>query len=76
MNCQLVDRGNAIEFANGRGFGHGVGLCQWGAQAKAARGWTAKQILSFYYPAQRFTAWTELGEEQRNPSSESGTRNT
>lgn len=50
MNCDFVDRGRAIEFRNGRGFGHGVGLCQWGAQGKARKGWTAERILQFYYP--------------------------
>jgi stage II sporulation protein D len=50
MNCEIVDAGDAIEFRNGKGFGHGVGLCQWGAQGKAQRGWTSRQILSFYYP--------------------------
>jgi stage II sporulation protein D len=33
----------------GRGWGHGVGMVQWGAYGKAARGWSAEQILSFYY---------------------------
>ncbi len=50
MNCRIVDVGGAIEFADGRGFGHGVGLCQWGAQGKADRGWKAEEILKFYYP--------------------------
>jgi stage II sporulation protein D len=50
MNCDVVDTGGAIEFRDGRGFGHGVGLCQWGAQAKARNGWSAEQILAFYYP--------------------------
>jgi stage II sporulation protein D len=50
MNCDIVDAGGAIEFRNGCGFGHGVGLCQWGAQGKATRGWTADQILNAYYP--------------------------
>ena len=50
MNCDIVDRGGSIEFANGRGFGHGVGLCQWGAQGKALQGWTAERILEAYYP--------------------------
>lgn len=50
MNCTIRDRGEAIEFADGRGFGHGVGLCQWGAQGKAKKGWSAEQILAFYYP--------------------------
>ncbi|MDR2887851.1 MAG: SpoIID/LytB domain-containing protein [Bacteroidales bacterium] len=33
----------------GRGYGHGVGLCQEGAMQMAARGKTASQIISFYY---------------------------
>jgi stage II sporulation protein D len=33
----------------GRGWGHGVGMVQWGAYGKARRGWTASQILAFYY---------------------------
>ena len=34
----------------GRGLGHGVGLCQWGAQEMAQRGKDYKAILSHYYP--------------------------
>lgn len=34
----------------GGGWGHGVGLCQWGMKALAERGWTADQIISYYYP--------------------------
>lgn len=33
----------------GRGFGHGLGLSQWGAKALAASGWNCLQILSHYY---------------------------
>jgi len=50
MNCRLRDVGDAVEFYDGRGFGHGVGLSQWGAQEKAQLGWTAEEILEFYYP--------------------------
>jgi len=53
MNCQLRDLGDRVEFFDGRGFGHGVGLCQWGAQGKAQRGWGAEEILGFYYPGAR-----------------------
>jgi stage II sporulation protein D len=35
---------------SGRGYGHGVGLCQWGAKGMAEQGHTARQILEFYYP--------------------------
>ncbi|MFM7683669.1 MAG: SpoIID/LytB domain-containing protein [Bacteroidota bacterium] len=34
----------------GRGFGHGVGLCQEGAMGMAKYGYNFEQILSFYYP--------------------------
>lgn len=34
----------------GRGFGHGVGLCQWGAIALSKMGWSFNEILDHYYP--------------------------
>ncbi len=35
---------------SGRGSGHGVGLCQWGAEEMAKRGYDFKSILLHYYP--------------------------
>ena len=37
----------------GRGFGHGHGLSQYGAQGAARQGRTAMQIVRFYYPHTR-----------------------
>ena len=34
----------------GRGWGHGVGLCQIGAAVMATQGYTYRQILQHYYP--------------------------
>ena len=34
----------------GKGYGHGVGLCQWGAINQSINGRDYKQILSFYFP--------------------------
>jgi stage II sporulation protein D len=34
----------------GKGFGHGVGLCQWGAIALSRKGWNFKDILNHYFP--------------------------
>jgi stage II sporulation protein D len=34
----------------GFGWGHGVGLCQWGAYFMAKQGYTVEQILRYYYP--------------------------
>jgi SpoIID/LytB domain protein len=39
--------GQAI--VNGRGWGHGVGMVQWGAYGKARLGWSADRILGYYY---------------------------
>ncbi len=50
-----------IEFSGGRviargsGFGHGIGLCQMGALARAQAGQSCAQILAAYYPG------TEIG---------------
>jgi SpoIID/LytB domain protein len=35
---------------SGRGWGHGVGMAQWGAYGFAQQGWTYDEILSHYYP--------------------------
>ena len=40
----------------GKGWGHGVGLCQVGAYGMAFRGWTAEQILKRYYSGIEITA--------------------
>lgn len=34
----------------GLGWGHGVGLCQWGAYFMDKKGYTYKDILKYYYP--------------------------
>jgi SpoIID/LytB domain protein len=33
----------------GAGWGHGVGMCQRGAQNRALAGWNARQIIQFYF---------------------------
>jgi stage II sporulation protein D len=37
----------------GQGFGHGLGLCQIGANGMARRGFDYRQILAHYYPGTR-----------------------
>lgn len=44
---------DGLVFEDGRGFGHGVGLCQCGAQGLARQGRNYSEILSFYYPGSR-----------------------
>jgi stage II sporulation protein D len=47
---EIRDAGPSLLLVNGRGYGHGIGMSQWGAQALAASGRSYKQILGFYYP--------------------------
>jgi stage II sporulation protein D (peptidoglycan lytic transglycosylase) len=45
------DRGARTLAVQGNGRGHGVGLCQWGAHGMGARGASATDIVSFYFPS-------------------------
>jgi len=51
--CQIVKWGEKWVFLSGRGWGHGVGMCQCGAEGMARQGKNAKQILSYYYPGSK-----------------------
>lgn len=46
---EIEDRGENFSL-KGKGWGHGVGLCQIGAANMALHGYDYRQILSFYYP--------------------------
>jgi stage II sporulation protein D len=52
-SCIIVSLGKEFLFIAGEGFGHGVGLCQYGAREMARQGKTAQEILNFYYPNSR-----------------------
>ncbi len=47
--------GDKVHFI-GSGFGHGVGLCQWGAHGMARDGKNWRQILEHYYPGAAVTS--------------------
>jgi stage II sporulation protein D len=53
--CHIVKWGQQWAFVSGRGWGHGVGMCQHGAEGMARKGKTAEQILAHYYPG----SWIE-----------------
>lgn len=46
---RVEDGKGAIVFS-GNGYGHGVGMCQWGAYGMAISGHSAKEIIEKYYP--------------------------
>ncbi len=56
MRSTLIDtlrqEGDSVHM-NGRGFGHGVGMSQWGAWLLAQRGKTAQEIVTYYFKGVR-----------------------
>ncbi|HMB94932.1 MAG TPA: SpoIID/LytB domain-containing protein [Tepidisphaeraceae bacterium] len=45
-----ISEGDTIQFVEGHGWGHGVGMCQWCAEALAERGTAHEDIVRFSYP--------------------------
>ena len=52
LKFKLTKKGNYYHF-RGTGYGHGVGLCQWGAKTMADKGYSYRRILQFYYKQAR-----------------------
>lgn len=67
---QIVD--DVAQFT-GEGWGHGVGLCQWGALGQSLVGKSYKDILTFYYPDSAITD-TEQVSPPAFPTSSRGAR--
>ncbi len=49
-NYEIMMKGYYVDFA-GKGWGHGVGFCQWGAYEMSRQKFKYQDILNFYYPA-------------------------
>lgn len=49
LNFEIEKSGSGWK-VEGHGFGHGAGLCQWGARVYAEKGWGFQKILLHYYP--------------------------
>ncbi len=52
----IIDHTTWIELA-GRGLGHGVGMCQYGALGMAEKGYDFIQILKHYFPGTEVKKW-------------------
>lgn len=55
---KATDKGDRMYF-EGQGFGHGVGLCQWGSKDWAEKGWNVWKILNHYYPKAKISFWRD-----------------
>ena len=47
IDSAAVQGGNLV--LKGKGFGHGVGMCQWGANLMATQGKSPEEIVKFYF---------------------------
>jgi stage II sporulation protein D len=54
-------RAGTALIVTGHGWGHGVGLSQWGAYGYALHGWKYRRILAHYYPG---TKMGRVGEQR------------
>ena len=54
---RLTETGEGGLLAEGRGWGHGVGMCQWGAIGRARAGQDARTILRTYFPGADIARW-------------------
>lgn len=53
LSLDIRKKGKKLMFV-GTGYGHQIGLCQWGAREMVRQGKTYKDILAFYYPGAQF----------------------
>ena len=64
---RLQKAGNRV-VVEGRGWGHGVGMCQWGARRLAELGYRYTDILRYYYPESEIQNLEDLaGPAVRDP---------
>lgn len=47
----------------GIGWGHGVGMCQWGAKGQSEKGKTCEEILGLYYPGAQITTIDKITDK-------------
>ncbi len=66
MLCTVQDAGDSVVFV-GRGFGHGVGMCQQGARTLATRGASYEEILTHYFPAATLGTIQREGDRHGDP---------
>jgi stage II sporulation protein D len=47
----------SVFIVEGGGWGHGVGMSQWGAEGAALHGWSYERILAHFYPGTTLQRW-------------------
>lgn len=57
FSIEVID--NTVQF-HGRGYGHGVGLCQEGAMQMSKLGYNFREIIPFYYQGVNISQYTDV----------------
>ncbi len=55
QKSEIQEKSEMLFTLTGKGWGHGVGLCQIGAAVMASQGYDYRQILSHYFPKARIS---------------------
>jgi len=58
----VVENANGIVRFAGSGYGHGVGMSQWGAYVLAKKGVGYQDILEHYYPGTKLNVWNNSAQ--------------
>ncbi|MBI4309557.1 MAG: SpoIID/LytB domain-containing protein, partial [Candidatus Omnitrophica bacterium] len=64
-NYDIKMQGYYVDFI-GKGWGHGVGLCQWGAFGMARQQFNYQQILKYYYPGVQIVNIGDIQDAGKN----------
>jgi stage II sporulation protein D len=59
---EVISGADGLVELSGRGYGHGAGMCQWGAIGRARAGQTWEEILTTYYPGAELVNVYEGGD--------------
>lgn len=63
--CKVTTKRNKKIVITGRGFGHHMGLCQWGAREMVRAEYPFHEIINFYYPGTGLMCFIEEGSNKK-----------
>jgi stage II sporulation protein D len=62
--CYTIKKEGDTFVFEGKGFGHHVGVCQWGVRNMVKKGFMCKEILDYYYPGTELMKLVTTQEQQ------------
>lgn len=64
--CFSIFKKGKTVTVTGKGYGHHMGICQWGAREMVRQGWSYRDILQFYYPDTYFMKLASSSSKENN----------